>query len=77
MRPYWGPATMRNSFGQAVDMVGDPVGWALGLAFGWPAVAGAAGLDAEVHLAEWKEAQNASIDFYSFQNPSSPCVAAR
>jgi phospholipid-binding lipoprotein MlaA len=65
-RPYFGPGTMRDSFGEYVDLAGDPVGWALGLAFGWPAVAGVAGLDAEVHLAEWKEAENASIDFYSF-----------
>jgi len=65
-RPYFGPSTMRDSVGQAVDMVGDPVGWALGLAWGWPAVAGQAGLDAEVHLGEWKEAESASIDFYSF-----------
>ena len=65
-RPYFGPATLRDSVGQTVDMVGDPVGWTLGWAFGWPAVAGEAGLDAAVHLAEWKEAENASIDFYSF-----------
>jgi phospholipid-binding lipoprotein MlaA len=65
-RPYFGPATMRDSVGQAADMVGDPVGWALGLAWGWPAVAGQAGLDAVVHLGEWKEAESASIDFYSF-----------
>ncbi len=65
-RPYYGPATLRDSFGHAVDTVGDPVGWTLGWAFGWPAVAGAAGLDAEVHLGEWKEAESASIDFYSF-----------
>jgi len=66
VRPYWGPATQRDGFGQIVDMVGDPVGWAVGTAWGWPAVAGEAGLDAEVHLGEWKEAQSASIDFYSF-----------
>src|SRR5271166_6985723 len=65
-RPYFGPATLRDSVGQTVDMVGDPVGWALGLAFGWPAVAGQAGLDASVHLADWQEAESASIDFYSF-----------
>ena len=65
-RPYFGPATQRDAVGQTVDMVGDPVGWALGLAWGWPAVAGEAGLDAEVHLGEWKEAESASIDFYSF-----------
>ncbi|HKN28604.1 MAG TPA: VacJ family lipoprotein [Roseiarcus sp.] len=65
-RPYFGPATLRDSFGEYVDLAGDPVGWALGLAWGWPAVAGQAGLDAEVHLGQWKEAENASIDFYSF-----------
>jgi phospholipid-binding lipoprotein MlaA len=65
-RPYFGPATTRDAIGQTVDMAGDPVGWALGLAYGWPPVLGEAGLDAEVHLAEWKEAESASIDFYSF-----------
>jgi phospholipid-binding lipoprotein MlaA len=65
-RPYFGPATLRNSFGDAVDTVGDPVGWALAWAWGWPADAGLAALDAEVHLGQWKEAENASIDFYSF-----------
>jgi phospholipid-binding lipoprotein MlaA len=64
-RPYFGPSTLRDSFGGTVDSVGDPVGLALGI-FGWPASAGAAALDAEVHLGEWKEAENASIDFYSF-----------
>ena len=63
---YFGPATLRDSVGSAVDMAGDPVGWTLGWAFGWPAVAGGAGLEAEVHLAQWKEAENASIDFYTF-----------
>jgi phospholipid-binding lipoprotein MlaA len=65
-RPYYGPATLRDSFGDVVDTVGDPVGWAVGWAYGWPADAGLAGLDAEVHLGQWKEAENASIDFYSF-----------
>jgi phospholipid-binding lipoprotein MlaA len=65
-RPYFGPSTWRDSFGQYVDLVGDPVGWTLGWAFGWPAIAGDAGLDAVVHLGQWKEAENASIDFYSF-----------
>jgi phospholipid-binding lipoprotein MlaA len=65
-RPYFGPSTWRDSIGEYVDLVGDPVGWTLGLAFGWPAVAGESGLNAQVHLAQWKEAENASIDFYSF-----------
>jgi len=65
-RPYYGPATLRDSFGGAVDTVADPVGWTLAWAWGWPAVAGGAALQAEVHLGQWKEAENASIDFYSF-----------
>jgi phospholipid-binding lipoprotein MlaA len=64
-RPYFGPSTVRDSFGGTVDSVGNPVGLALGV-FGWPASAAAAALDAEVHLGQWKEAENASIDFYSF-----------
>jgi phospholipid-binding lipoprotein MlaA len=65
-RPYYGPATLRDSFGGAVDTAADPASWALGTAFGWPVTAAGAGLEAEVHLGEWKEAENASIDFYSF-----------
>jgi phospholipid-binding lipoprotein MlaA len=65
-RPYYGPATQRDSFGGAVDTAADPASWALGTAFGWPVTAAGAGLEAEVHLGEWKEAENASIDFYSF-----------
>src|SRR5208337_5127354 len=48
-RPYFGPATLRDSFGGAVDTVADPVGWTLAWAWGWPAVAGGAALQAEVH----------------------------
>jgi phospholipid-binding lipoprotein MlaA len=69
-RPYFGPATTRDSFGGAVDTVLDPVGWTLGGVFGWGWTAGAAGLSASVHLGEWKEAENASIDFYSFLRSS-------
>ena len=65
-RPYFGPSTTRDAFGGAVDTGLDPVGWALGTAFGWPAIVGGAALEAEVHLGQWKEAENASIDFYSF-----------
>jgi phospholipid-binding lipoprotein MlaA len=65
-RPYFGPSTVRDSFGGAVDTALDPVGWTVGWAYGWPADAVGAGLEAEVHLGQWKEAENASIDFYSF-----------
>jgi phospholipid-binding lipoprotein MlaA len=65
--PYYGPSTQRDSIGGAVDTVLDPVGWVMGgIVFGWPWSAGTAGLSATAHLAEWKQAENASIDFYSF-----------
>jgi phospholipid-binding lipoprotein MlaA len=65
--PYFGPGTQRDSFGGAVDTVADPVGWVLGgILIGWPWSVGAGGLSATAHLAQWKEAENASIDFYSF-----------
>jgi phospholipid-binding lipoprotein MlaA len=37
-----------------------------GIIFGWPWTVGAGGLSATAHLAQWKQAENASIDFYSF-----------
>jgi phospholipid-binding lipoprotein MlaA len=65
--PYYGPSTQRDSIGGAVDTVLDPVGWVMGgIIFGWPWTAGTAGLAATAHLAQWKQAENASIDFYSF-----------
>ncbi len=66
VRPYFGPATTRDAVGATVDTVGDPVGWALSVPFGWPAYVGAGGLDAAARLSEFKEAEDISIDFYSF-----------
>ena len=67
MTPYYGPSTQRDAVGGAVDTVGDPVGWVLGgVIIGWPWSAGSGALGATAHLAQWKEAENASIDFYSF-----------
>ena len=68
--PYFGPSTQRDSFGGLVDMGLDPVSWSLGSAFGWGASAGVGGVGAVVHLGQWKEAENASIDFYSFLRSS-------
>jgi phospholipid-binding lipoprotein MlaA len=66
-RPYYGPSTQRDSIGGAVDTVADPVGWVMGgILIGWPWSAGTAGLSAVAHLGQWKEAENASIDFYTF-----------
>jgi phospholipid-binding lipoprotein MlaA len=67
MTPYYGPSTQRDAVGGAVDTVGDPVGWVMGgFIIGWPWSVGSGALSATAHLAQWKEAENASIDFYSF-----------
>ncbi len=65
--PYFGPSTQRDSVGGIVDTVADPVGWVVGgLWIGWPWSIGSGSLSAVAHLAQWKQAENASIDFYSF-----------
>jgi phospholipid-binding lipoprotein MlaA len=64
--PYFGPSTLRDSIGSGVDMVGDPVGWVLGARFGIVASVATSALDATVKLEDLKEAEDASIDFYSF-----------
>ena len=69
-RPYFGPSTTRDSFGGAADTLLDPVGWSVGGALGWGWSVGAASLGAVVHLGQWREAENASIDFYSFLRSS-------
>ena len=64
VRPYLGPATVRDAVGSTVDMVSNPVGLALA-----PAIAvtvGSAGVDAVDRLGQLKMAEDASIDFYSF-----------
>ena len=66
-RPYFGPSTQRDAIGGAIDTVGDPVGIVLGgFIFGWPWSVGAGAVSATAHLGQWKEAENASIDFYAF-----------
>jgi phospholipid-binding lipoprotein MlaA len=66
-QPYYGPSTLRDSFGGAVDTVGDPLGWVVGYwLIGWPWSVGTASVSATAHLGQWEEAENASIDFYSF-----------
>ena len=66
VRPYFGPSTLRDSVGSTVDLIGDPVGWVLSARFGLAASLATGGLDASVRLSELKEAEDASIDFYSF-----------
>jgi phospholipid-binding lipoprotein MlaA len=67
VQPYYGPSTLRDSVGGAVDTVGDPLGWVVGYwLIGWPWSVGSATVSATAHLSQWKQAENASIDFYSF-----------
>jgi phospholipid-binding lipoprotein MlaA len=67
VRPYYGPSTLRDSIGGAVDTIGDPLGWVVGYwLIGWPWSVGTAGVSATAHLGQWKEAESASIDFYTF-----------
>jgi phospholipid-binding lipoprotein MlaA len=69
--PYFGPSTQRDSVGAVVDSVGDPVGWVVGGIFiGWPWTVGTGALGAVAHLAQWKQAESSSVDFYSFLRSS-------
>ena len=70
VRPYFGPSSVRDSIGSAVDMVSDPVGLLLSGRFGMAATLGGNGLDATVRLGELKQAEDSSIDFYSFLRSS-------
>jgi phospholipid-binding lipoprotein MlaA len=67
VRPYLGPATLRDAVGQTVDMF-NPLAW--WLAPPLAVTAGAAGLDAVDQLGQLKQAEDASIDFYSFVRSS-------
>ena len=69
--PYMGPATTRDAFGSIVDMAADPLGWLIGTKFLSTAThiavsAGTTSLDAADRLGQLKQAEDASIDFYSF-----------
>ena len=69
--PYMGPATTRDAFGSIVDMVADPLGWLIGTQIASTAThfvisAGTTSLDAADRLGGLKQAEDASIDFYSF-----------
>lgn len=68
VRPYLGPATLRDAAGSVADMFIDPVGWLIGAQVALNL--GTAGLDAADRLGQWKQAEDASIDFYSFVRSS-------
>jgi phospholipid-binding lipoprotein MlaA len=68
VQPYLGPSTLRDAVGSTVDMFSNPVGWVLA-----PTMAvtvGTTGLDAVTRLGQLKQAEDASIDFYSFVRSS-------
>jgi phospholipid-binding lipoprotein MlaA len=64
VRPYLGPSTLRDAFGSAVDMAADPVGLAIGSQVALSVSTSL--LDAAERLGQLKQAEDASIDFYSF-----------
>jgi len=65
--PYFGPSTQRDAIGGVVDTVADPVGWVVGgIVIGWPWTIGSATVSATAHLAQWKQAESSSVDFYTF-----------
>jgi phospholipid-binding lipoprotein MlaA len=66
-----GPATTRDAFGSIVDMAADPLGWLFGTQIVSAAThvvvsAGTTSLDAADRLGQLKQAEDSSIDFYSF-----------
>jgi phospholipid-binding lipoprotein MlaA len=68
--PFFGPATARDTVGLVVDELGDPASWALSATFGNPAAFGLAGLDFVTQVDQLKQAEDSSIDFYSFLRSS-------
>jgi phospholipid-binding lipoprotein MlaA len=64
VRPWFGPATTRDAIGSTIDMFLDPVGYVTGSQV-WLSIA-TSGLDAIDKLSRLKQAEDASIDFYSF-----------
>jgi phospholipid-binding lipoprotein MlaA len=64
MRPYFGPSTLRDAVGSTVDMFTDPVGWAVGSNIAFSIAT--SGLEAVEKLGQLKQAEESSIDFYSF-----------
>jgi phospholipid-binding lipoprotein MlaA len=68
VRPYLGPATVRDSVGSVVDMFTNPVSMVLAPTFAMSV--GSTGVDAVDRLGQLKMAEDSSIDFYSFVRSS-------
>lgn len=72
VRPYLGPATLRDAVGSTIEMVADPIGRVLGPQFAlstgsqFAVSATTTSVDAVDRLGQLKQAEDASIDFYSF-----------
>jgi phospholipid-binding lipoprotein MlaA len=69
--PYMGPATTRDAVGTIVDMVGNPLSWLIGTQVAGATTqlvisGGTTAIDAADRLGQLKQAEDASIDFYSF-----------
>jgi phospholipid-binding lipoprotein MlaA len=64
--PLLGPTNVRDTVGAVVDNWGDPAGWAFTLGVGYPAAMGVGGLEFVTQIDQLKQAQDSSIDFYSF-----------
>jgi phospholipid-binding lipoprotein MlaA len=69
VRPYFGPATLRDSVGSLFDMFGNPVSYVPGMQVAAVTV-GTTAVDAADRLGQLKMAEDASIDFYSFVRSS-------
>lgn len=69
VRPYLGPATLRDSVGSLFDMFGNPVSFLPGMQITAVTV-GTTAVDAADRLGQLKMAEDASIDFYTFVRSS-------
>ena len=67
MLPVFGPSTVRDVFGDVVDILVDPVSYFLGPLRWWTlALGGGEGLTTlEAHIDEREELEKGSVDFYS------------
>jgi phospholipid-binding lipoprotein MlaA len=65
--PIFGPSTVRDVFGDVIDIMADPVSYLLGPLQWWSlALGGGEGLIVkEAHLAELEQLEAGSVDFYS------------
>jgi phospholipid-binding lipoprotein MlaA len=69
--PYMGPSTTRDAVGTIIDMAANPLSWLIGLQVAAATThlamsAGTTSLDAVDRLGQLKQAEDSSIDFYSF-----------